>query len=543
MLNKLFQGDLQTVLQTVINSPAHRQHTAPPAANLRKKNMAFAGADSLYITLTSETNKKAFPENKAANFVVQLGQQITLDPELWEVGLFSLMYPYSFNTIPNDCNIHIRHGLGGLNHGTVEIPQEHFPTPEALKDFINAKLHKMFSKPGTKKIDAAVKMHFDGMKRAKFTFQNENSDIGFSPSAAYILGFVDHPEHSQASMKNRERLRILIERSSRPAFIKNLEPSRGDMHVDPAYWEAPDMIAQIQSDPEFIYSLPFMLHFMFLLRIPRENLFERICEGIHNPFTEPIPDTQAELFADERIQVLLIQYTRAHELSMEIREKLSKMKQTDQKVPGLTMDLIYSENNRLQVLGELQKIVIEGVNVKENIPSDWYKDSKYADFFELHDVQTFVQTFEQFHGVPETERSTFEPGLARFSKWYTFAVSACLFANYLKPMQTNLSKLTASRPALINPYEVIYVYGDFVKPEPFNDVMAPLLAIVRTEGTPGNMTQFKPSGNLQYKRLQRANIGTMKINIASDLGNPVPFLSEPSVVELHFRRRVTQRIG
>lgn len=506
--------------------------------------MAFAGADSLYITLTSETNKKAFPDNKAADFVVQLGQQITLDPELWEVGLFSLMYPYSFNTIPKNCLIHVRHGGGRQNnHGTVEIPQEHFTTPEALKEFINSRLHKIFSKPGTKKIDAAVKMHFDGMKRARFTFQDDNSDIGFSPSAAYLLGFVDHPEHSQESMKNRERLRKLIERSSMPTFVTSSEGSRGDvdMLTAPGNMEVPDMLALIQSDPEYVYSLPFFLHFTYLLRITRGKLFQTFCEGIQNPFcAEPQLPEPAPLFMNDKIQVLTTQHTRDHEQSRKIREKISQMDQTGQKVPPqLTMSLIYAENNRRQVLGQLQKLVLEAVKVvtEENIPHDWYKDSKYADFFKLYNIPAFVETFERFHGVPETERSNFEPGRERFSKWFTFAAASCLFANYLKPLQTNLSKLTASRPALINPYEVIYIYGDFIKPEPFNDVMAPLLAIVRTEGTPGNMTQYKPSGNLQYKRLQRANIGTMKINIASDLGTPVPFLSEPSVVELHFRRR------
>ena len=507
--------------------------------------MAFAGSDSMYITLTSETNKDAFPDNKASQFSVQLGQQISLDPELWEVGLFSLIYPFSFITMPEDCFIIVRHG--DRRQAKIEIPREHFASSEDLRDFVNTRLHKTLSPPATKKSDAPVKLHFDGMKRARFTFRDENSDIGFSPSAAYVFGFVDHPELSTVNLKRREKLRNLINsarNNNQPAGAAQISSASEDERRRRRLLTrtvALDIIPAF--NPLHIYTVTFFVQFCNQANVDPEKLFELICRGIHNPFAETF---QRGVPGDRYPQELSRSQA---DLSLQIDKihaRLEKLGPNDPQPPDLTEEILKVHALQDEIQRRVHEVTVETTpdDVYDDVPFDWFRESSFAELFELYDVRAFIRSFELHAGLGADRASSFEPGREKISKWYPYAVAACFFARFLQDLKVfHPSKITASRPALVNPFELIYVYGDFVKPEPFNDVMAPLLAIVRTEGVPGTATQYKPSGNIQYKRLQRANIGTMKIIIASDAGQPVPFLSEPAVVELHFRRRPVQRYG
>jgi hypothetical protein len=92
-------------------------------------------------------------------------------------------------------------------------------------------------------------------------------------------------------------------------------------------------------------------------------------------------------------------------------------------------------------------------------------------------------------------------------------------------------------PANMNPFELMYIYSDIVKPEPFDNMMMAILEIVKTEGSQGTLSQYRATSNIQYKSLDRANISNIRILIASDQGAPIPFMREPLVITLHFRRR------
>jgi len=65
--------------------------------------------------------------------------------------------------------------------------------------------------------------------------------------------------------------------------------------------------------------------------------------------------------------------------------------------------------------------------------------------------------------------------------------------------------------------------------------MSPLLDIVKTEGTPGTLTQYRPN-NIQYKRLEATDITKINFLIASQDGTPAPFKRGPTIIVLHFRR-------
>ena len=88
---------------------------------------------------------------------------------------------------------------------------------------------------------------------------------------------------------------------------------------------------------------------------------------------------------------------------------------------------------------------------------------------------------------------------------------------------------------LVMPYELMYIYSDLVRPEPFNSIMSRLLTTVKTEGLPGQMTSFAPN-LIQYKPVDKQDISTFKVLIASDRGERVPFMRGPAVLTLHFIR-------
>jgi hypothetical protein len=112
------------------------------------------------------------------------------------------------------------------------------------------------------------------------------------------------------------------------------------------------------------------------------------------------------------------------------------------------------------------------------------------------------------------------------------------FATFLKSYKiSDDGAVRANQPAVMNPFELMYIYSDIVKPEPFDNMLVAMLEIIKTEGTQGNLTQYRASSNIQYKTLDRPNISNIRILIASDQAQPIPFMRGPLVITLHFRRR------
>jgi len=77
--------------------------------------------------------------------------------------------------------------------------------------------------------------------------------------------------------------------------------------------------------------------------------------------------------------------------------------------------------------------------------------------------------------------------------------------------------------------DLVYIYCDLLEPVLIGDTKAPLL---RISGR-GKHRTYNP---VQYVPLQKKCFDTVEINIMTDTGLPVPFLSGKSVVVLEFRR-------
>ena len=67
-----------------------------------------------YITLPSNASLDIFPNNKTTGYRVKLPEKINLDED-WEVGLYSILYPHMWYTIPGAISfpqIYYNTGLG-----------------------------------------------------------------------------------------------------------------------------------------------------------------------------------------------------------------------------------------------------------------------------------------------------------------------------------------------------------------------------------------------------------------------------------------------
>jgi hypothetical protein len=152
---------------------------------------------------------------------------------------------------------------------------------------------------------------------------------------------------------------------------------------------------------------------------------------------------------------------------------------------------------------------------------------------------SYLRKVEAELQIPEADRAEFDEydSLSKTSIIYIKALTMYLVLNVIESFTLPDGNLYSNAPSVINPYELMYVYLDIIKPEPFNNLMSPLLEIIKTEGMPGTMTQYRATANIQYKKLDRSNITNMRILIASDQGTPIPFLRGPLVLTLHFRRK------
>jgi len=97
------------------------------------------------------------------------------------------------------------------------------------------------------------------------------------------------------------------------------------------------------------------------------------------------------------------------------------------------------------------------------------------------------------------------------------------------------SRVSKLAPDLRGRIHSVYVYCDILEHVPVGDTKAPLLRIVNTDvKSIGNIHRvFNP---LLYVQLQKKTFNSIEIEMRTDFGTIVPFLSGKSFVVLEFRR-------
>ena len=86
-------------------------------------------------------------------------------------------------------------------------------------------------------------------------------------------------------------------------------------------------------------------------------------------------------------------------------------------------------------------------------------------------------------------------------------------------------------------YTRCFVVCDHAQESIVGNTHAPLFRTLNVEGQYGDIVQ-KIYNNPIYVPLQRTHFDTVEINIKTETGQAVPFMSGKAIVTLHFRRSV-----
>ena len=484
--------------------------------------MDLSQTNSFYVTISSDEGVARFPKNRDSDFSVQLGPETIIVPTDWEVGLATFTYRYDFNTVGYDNLIALRY----RDHfHEITIPVWNCQGVEQLAEYLDVEMNKKIlhgKRPKDSKT-RPVEVNVDAIKRIRFSFDTDDIDIGFASQTSKLLGFSDQPFFQLSNFQKRIKLRYLVMATLRPSESLHLTGLEG-------------LKKKIRDNPDFIYTEHFFPTFLRTFKQgktlekvsggnPKHLLFNRLTGGeALNPFKEAL---QAE----------------AQALSIPGAKRPSFF------FPRLSLGLetiLRNSNNKLlstmtkEAQNSLRKTLKFGCFVDKDY-LDWLERTPYKDLFNVEEAKDFVQKFER--QIDPDDRTKIQPDKtgtvsgARFSGIFTDAFAAFIVSEFLKESRRASPVLYSNEPMALTPLEQMYVYLDIIKPEPVNNLMSPLLEIIRTEGVSGMLTQYRAGGHLQYKSLEKSNITNIRVLIASKAGERIPFLRGPTELQLHFRKK------
>jgi hypothetical protein len=476
--------------------------------------MDSSNQDSFYVTLTSDKGYAKKEEFQDSDFSVQLSHEIRLDSNDWEVGLASFTYPFDFNTVGSNNLILLRYR--DFIH-EIKIPVWNCTSIDQMTQYLDVEMNKKVLH-GKRKADSKtrpVQVEVDTYKRVRFSFDTEDIDIGFADHTGDMLGFKDRKDLTIQNFQTRQRLRELVK-----SMVKKGEKLdiTAQEQLQQKNLENPDNIYSIYFFDEFLYTFGKEFQNPNPWDGPKQALFRKLTEGVENPFEASL-DNEVPMMDDPNSRPGLKLAIHSEDITIGILENLETSFEGSKKRRNV------SNNKNLNAF-EIRKHHL-----------DWFQKTKYQDLFTFNDIDLFIERFEENLDVKKRTFYNSSTGELSYSGLYTEAIAAFICAQYLKDFKLQSAYLYSDEPAVLNPYELMYIYLDIIKPEPFNSMMAPLLEIIRTSGIPGSITQYRPKGHLQYKKLVTTSLTNLRILIASRYGSPVPFLRGPTEIQLHFKRR------
>ena len=438
-------------------------------------------SDEFYLTVTSDSNMDLYPDNMVSEFKIQLAHPIFLPHEArWKVGLASLHYPYDFASIGPDTIIKIN-GFFQVHEVVVEpsFCTELTDLCTYLTQIIAAALAKMYLK------------------------------------MPHVLARLNTGKHSSSSHDP------VPSRSSTGFPIRDDKP--------PSFSIVPTVLRRTRMSCnvlDFDIGLsPRLLNMLGLGENDRFSVekFDFRCT-LRDAVIEVTGDLEPMSY-EEAYRNFYTEMTPYHfgfETVDKMTDKLTAIFHTTW---DSLVESVLENDEALNLL--LSKSTPQN---PAYIETTWRSVSTYW--------SRYISAAEFDDTVRECARYDFkqrdDPGHISLRQ----NVANMIVYTVIKKtvLDHPFSAEIRSAPAnLVMPYELMYIYSDLVKPEPFNAIMSRLLIIVKTEGTPGQVTSFVPN-LIQYKALDKHDISNFKILIAGDEGVRVPFMRGPAVVTLHFVR-------
>jgi hypothetical protein len=457
--------------------------------------------DSFYVTLTSSGANELFPNNKPGDFCMQFNRQFILDSHGWEVGLHTLTYPYEFNTVGDNAQVHFRYDNDAF---LVEIPKWHCSDVNDMCKYLTEKMSEQVIRSEFIRVVAGneygegnslarysrstmveqrrpIVVSADATRRVTFAFATPFVDLGLSDRLLEMLGFSNQQRFSLEQFAERQKQFMKIRDESRHHFLKfstltnleNIMKESQNAKYSKAFFQAINTTIGTAFEPQ------------------RGDIQDDFEEEEKNEPEDNDPAFQLPNAAEPPISFNSVEPTR-----IQLDEVAND---------GIRRTRFSREANFSNFSHHVEMVL------KTNHDESLEKGNQLSTTFKIRPPKP--QEFQQ-------ALTTFE--FAKFLQFYKISEDG---------------NVRGTLPAEMNPFELMYIYTDIVKPEPFDNMMIAMLEIVKTEGTQGNLTQYRSTANIQYKNLDRPNISNIRILIASDQGKPIPFMRGPLVITLHFRRR------
>ena len=139
---------------------------------------------SMYITLSSNSDDKYFPDNTLTHFFNKLPTPLNLDQGNWEVGLAEIQYPINWYNIQTQ-DIWMYFSLPEEREYII-IPTGHYRNKRAFIKLLNSKIHSIKKKT----LKDAVHFHYDSItQKAAISRKKTDVVVGLSEKLERILGF------------------------------------------------------------------------------------------------------------------------------------------------------------------------------------------------------------------------------------------------------------------------------------------------------------------------------------------------------------------
>lgn len=516
------------------------------------------GRDNFYATLTDSGNLNIFPDNHPAEFRVQLNQNILLDPDEWEVSLANIHYVHDFPNIGDSTFIKLRH-RGEVF--TLELPQWFCKKLEDMTAFLTSMINDFIQNlykirndavaaatksaqvtklPQKRRQTEAMAVAYDG------DISEMQNDSSSGPEINSILNWIwqplqdpnlftgSHRHHRQKNLNSDERSK------GNDALIQEFEWKKTPPRIEFSL----DSIDRVKiSFTETDFDISFSNDLLEMLGLHSDQDFSVDAFDARTLFLQIIqeespgfPNAVAfhKTFGDQKL------WTHFRKTIFQPNTQIFNFKTAGNLSGAIAGAALVSNPSRLlrkflSHFPEDYKEFEETGSRLTAISSTWPAKSKAERFIDPVEYRQFIEECEELtSNLDKTERSFVRNG-GGFSLSHAIYFAAFILKKLFFGTLSNYPFISRT-PGRINPFELLYIYSDLVKPDPFNEMMSRILTSFQTEGEPGRMVTFTPNPR-QYKPLDKSNIGNITILIASDRAERVPFQRGPSVLTLHFRRR------
>lgn len=438
--------------------------------------------DDFYLTVTSDNNADIYSDNKVSDFRVQLSHPIFLQHNRWKVGLASFHYPFEFANINATSSVKI-HAYGGV-HTIVFPPFFCDNVPDLcsyLSEVINFQLNNIVSSCALKE---RIK---DFMTTDMFVSE---SGIPLSPLTA--------PNLTSTRWRVKPEFSLQIISFNRIQMKCNI----------------PDF------DIGFSDDLLEILGFHTTKQFSLENFETR--KVIRNAFIVAMTSFGVTTTYCNQIDKLL-----------DLRENTLKSDFNLSSLHERLSDDSISTWQDLQneLILKMDKTLHEYISIDEPISKQIPNWQEYSGYWTLYVSKT---DFDQIvKNSLKHDQDMEDPNDFYYTQGLPFLITATILKQFFKEFISVTEPFVSELKGKIIPSELMYIYSDLVKPEPFNSIMSRILAIVKADGESGKMTSYSPS-IIQYKPLDKVDISNFKVLIATDRGVPMPFMRGPAVLTLHF---------